>query len=50
GLGPEVTFDAESINNLLACHDFIGYLIEVENDYSKLSEKIIDEWDTCEDI
>ncbi|KAH9303393.1 hypothetical protein KI387_014976, partial [Taxus chinensis] len=24
GLGPEVTFDTESINNLLACRDFIG--------------------------
>ncbi|KAH9289463.1 hypothetical protein KI387_033580, partial [Taxus chinensis] len=23
GLGPKVTFDAESINNLLACRDFI---------------------------
>ncbi|KAH9319098.1 hypothetical protein KI387_020867, partial [Taxus chinensis] len=46
GLGPEVTFDAESINNLLACRDFIGYLIEVENDYSKLPEKLTDERET----
>ncbi|KAH9326319.1 hypothetical protein KI387_006497, partial [Taxus chinensis] len=50
GLGLEVTFDAKSINNLLACHDFIGYLIEAENDYSKLSEKLIDEWETYEAI
>ncbi|KAH9305627.1 hypothetical protein KI387_010031, partial [Taxus chinensis] len=28
GTGPEVTFDIESINNLLACRDFIGSLIE----------------------
>ncbi|KAH9311141.1 hypothetical protein KI387_026176, partial [Taxus chinensis] len=50
GLGPEVTFDAESINNLLACRDFIGYLIEAENDYSKLPERLIDERETCEAI
>ncbi|KAH9327846.1 hypothetical protein KI387_043780 [Taxus chinensis] len=50
GLGPEVTFDAESINNLLACRDFIGYLIEAENDYSKLPEKLTDERETCEAI
>ncbi|KAH9315579.1 hypothetical protein KI387_024206, partial [Taxus chinensis] len=29
GLGPEVTLDTESINNLLAYHDFVGYLMEV---------------------
>ncbi|KAH9307247.1 hypothetical protein KI387_035158, partial [Taxus chinensis] len=28
GTGPEVTFEIESINNLLACRDFIGSLIE----------------------
>ncbi|KAH9331755.1 hypothetical protein KI387_003863, partial [Taxus chinensis] len=50
GLGPEVTFDAKSINNLLACRDFIGYLIEAENDYSKLPEKLTDERETCEAI
>ncbi|KAH9322734.1 hypothetical protein KI387_017373, partial [Taxus chinensis] len=50
GLGPEVTFDVESINNLLACHDFIGYLIEAENDYSKLLEKLTDKRETCEAI
>ncbi|KAH9312761.1 hypothetical protein KI387_027796, partial [Taxus chinensis] len=50
GLGPEVTFDAKSINNLLACRDFIGYLIEVEKDYPKLLEKLTDEWETCEAI
>ncbi|KAH9326394.1 hypothetical protein KI387_006572, partial [Taxus chinensis] len=50
GLGPEVTFDIKSINNLLACRDFIGYLIEAENDYSKLSERLIDERETCEAI
>ncbi|KAH9314811.1 hypothetical protein KI387_023438, partial [Taxus chinensis] len=50
GLGPEVTFDAEPINNLLACRDFIGYLIEVENEYSKLPEKLTDERETCEAI
>ncbi|KAH9315660.1 hypothetical protein KI387_024287, partial [Taxus chinensis] len=48
GMGPEVTFDAESINNLLACQDFIGLLIEAEKDYSKLPEKLIDERETCE--
>ncbi|KAH9296835.1 hypothetical protein KI387_028517, partial [Taxus chinensis] len=48
GTGPEVTFDIESINNLLACRDFIGFLIEAEKDYSKLPEKLIDEWETCE--
>ncbi|KAH9297244.1 hypothetical protein KI387_028926, partial [Taxus chinensis] len=50
GLGPEVTFDAESINNLLSCRDFIGYLIEVENDYFKLPERFTDERETCEAI
>ncbi|KAH9327257.1 hypothetical protein KI387_007435, partial [Taxus chinensis] len=50
GMGPEVTFDAESINNLLACRDFIGLLIEAEKDYSKLPEKLIDERETCEAI
>ncbi|KAH9297318.1 hypothetical protein KI387_029000, partial [Taxus chinensis] len=50
GLGPEVTFDAESINNLLACRDFIGFLIEAEKEYSKLPEKLIDERETCEAI
>ncbi|KAH9308942.1 hypothetical protein KI387_036853, partial [Taxus chinensis] len=50
GLGPEVTFDAESINNMLACRDFIRFLIEAENDYSKLPEKLIDERETCEAI
>ncbi|KAH9331884.1 hypothetical protein KI387_003992, partial [Taxus chinensis] len=50
GLGPKVTFNAESIKNLLACCDFIGYLIEVENDYSKLPEKLTDERETCEAI
>ncbi|KAH9293105.1 hypothetical protein KI387_041692 [Taxus chinensis] len=50
GLGPEVTFDAESINNLLACRDFIGYLIDAENEYSKLPEKLTDERETCEAI
>ncbi|KAH9326795.1 hypothetical protein KI387_006973, partial [Taxus chinensis] len=49
-LGPEVMFDAKSISNLLACRDFIGYLIEVENVYSKLPEKLTDEWETCEAI
>ncbi|KAH9303345.1 hypothetical protein KI387_014928, partial [Taxus chinensis] len=28
GTWPEVTFEIESINNLLACRDFIGFLIE----------------------
>ncbi|KAH9298543.1 hypothetical protein KI387_030225, partial [Taxus chinensis] len=50
GLGPEVSFDAKSINNLLVCRDFIGYLIEAENDYSKLPEKLTDERETCEAI
>ncbi|KAH9294191.1 hypothetical protein KI387_040604 [Taxus chinensis] len=50
GTGPEVTFDTESINNLLACRDFIGFLIEAEKDYSKLPEKLIDERETCEAI
>jgi hypothetical protein len=50
GTGPEVTFDAESINNLLACRDFIGFLIEAEKDYSKLPEKLIEEQETCEVI
>ncbi|KAH9324213.1 hypothetical protein KI387_004391, partial [Taxus chinensis] len=50
GLGPEVTFFAESINNLLACQDFIGSLIEAEKDYSKLPKKLIDEQETCEVI
>ncbi|KAH9309264.1 hypothetical protein KI387_037175, partial [Taxus chinensis] len=49
-MGPEVTFDAESINNLLACRDFIGLLIEAEKDYSNLPEKLIDEQETCEAI
>ncbi|KAH9326505.1 hypothetical protein KI387_006683, partial [Taxus chinensis] len=48
GMGPEVTFDAESINNLLAYRDFIGLLIEAEKYYSKLLEKLIDERETCE--
>ncbi|KAH9303235.1 hypothetical protein KI387_014818, partial [Taxus chinensis] len=50
GLGPEVTFDAESINNLLAYRDFIRFLIEAEKEYSKLPEKLIDERETCEAI
>ncbi|KAH9326372.1 hypothetical protein KI387_006550, partial [Taxus chinensis] len=50
GLGLEVTFDTESINNLLACRDFIRYLIEAENDYSKLPDKLIDERETCKAI
>ncbi|KAH9326365.1 hypothetical protein KI387_006543, partial [Taxus chinensis] len=50
GLGLEVTFDAESINNMLACRDFIGYLIEAENDYSKLPKKLTDGRETCEAI
>ncbi|KAH9316744.1 hypothetical protein KI387_043982 [Taxus chinensis] len=50
GLGPEVTFDVKSINNLLACQDFIGFLIEAEKEYSKLLEKLIDEQETCEVI
>ncbi|KAH9314884.1 hypothetical protein KI387_020889, partial [Taxus chinensis] len=48
--GPEVTFDIESINNLLACRDFIGSLIEAGKDYSKVPEKLIDERETCEAI
>ncbi|KAH9309894.1 hypothetical protein KI387_037805, partial [Taxus chinensis] len=50
GTGPEVTFDTESINNLLACRDFIGFLIEAGKDYSKLPENLIDERETCEVI
>ncbi|KAH9297092.1 hypothetical protein KI387_028774, partial [Taxus chinensis] len=50
GMGPEVTFDAESINNLLACRDFIGLLIEAKKYYSKLLEKLTDERETCEVI
>ncbi|KAH9331768.1 hypothetical protein KI387_003876, partial [Taxus chinensis] len=50
GMGPEVTFDTKSINNLLACRDFIGFLIESEKDYSKLPEKLISERKTCEAI
>ncbi|KAH9317136.1 hypothetical protein KI387_018905, partial [Taxus chinensis] len=50
GLGPEVTFDAKSINNLLAYWDFIGFLIEAENEYSKLPEKLTDEWENYEAI
>ncbi|KAH9302142.1 hypothetical protein KI387_013725, partial [Taxus chinensis] len=50
GVGPEVTFDVESINNLLACRDFIGLLIEAEKDYSKLPEKLTDERETFEAI
>ncbi|KAH9331864.1 hypothetical protein KI387_003972, partial [Taxus chinensis] len=46
GLGPEVTFDTESIN-LLVCCDFLGYLMEVGNEYFKLPEKIRDEQETC---
>ncbi|KAH9302315.1 hypothetical protein KI387_013898, partial [Taxus chinensis] len=48
GTAPEVTFDSESINNLLACRDFIGFLIEAEKDYSKLPEKLVEERETCE--
>ncbi|KAH9324945.1 hypothetical protein KI387_005123, partial [Taxus chinensis] len=48
--GPEVTFDTESINNLLSCSDFIGFLIEAGKYYSKLLEKLIDERETCEAI
>ncbi|KAH9308663.1 hypothetical protein KI387_036574, partial [Taxus chinensis] len=50
GLGLEVTFDAESINNLLAYRDFIRFLIEAENEYSKLPEKLTDENETCKAI
>ncbi|KAH9298056.1 hypothetical protein KI387_029738, partial [Taxus chinensis] len=50
GVGLEVTFNAESINNLLAYRDFIGLLIEAEKDYSNLLEKLTDERETCEAI
>ncbi|KAH9327946.1 hypothetical protein KI387_000054 [Taxus chinensis] len=50
GLGSEATFDAESINNLLACHNFFGYLMEVGNEYFKLPERLRDEQETCEVI
>ncbi|KAH9297877.1 hypothetical protein KI387_029559, partial [Taxus chinensis] len=46
GLVSEATFDKESINNLLACHDFVGYLMEAGNEYFKLLERIRDEWET----
>ncbi|KAH9316971.1 hypothetical protein KI387_018740, partial [Taxus chinensis] len=46
GLGSEATFDAESINNLLACRDFVGYLMEVGNEYFKLPERLRDEWES----
>ncbi|KAH9314392.1 hypothetical protein KI387_023019, partial [Taxus chinensis] len=48
GLGPGASFDAESINNLLACRDFVGYLMEAGNEYFKLLEKLRDERETCE--
>ncbi|KAH9310035.1 hypothetical protein KI387_037946, partial [Taxus chinensis] len=50
GLESEVTFDAESINNLLAYRDFVGYLMEVGNEYFKLPERLRDERETCEVI
>ncbi|KAH9287445.1 hypothetical protein KI387_031562, partial [Taxus chinensis] len=50
GLGPEATFDTECINNLLACRDFVGYLMEAGNEYFKLPEKLRDERETCEVI
>lgn len=43
GLMPEVTFDRESINNLLACRNFVKYLIEVGNKYFKLLDRLRDE-------
>ncbi|KAH9297436.1 hypothetical protein KI387_029118, partial [Taxus chinensis] len=50
GLASEATFDKESINNLLAYCDFIGYLMEVGNEYVKLPKRLRDEWETCEVI
>ncbi|KAH9310316.1 hypothetical protein KI387_044721, partial [Taxus chinensis] len=50
GLEPEFTFDTECINNLLACYDFVGYLMEADNEYFKLPEKLKDKQETCEVI
>ncbi|KAH9303799.1 hypothetical protein KI387_008203, partial [Taxus chinensis] len=50
GLESEVTFDTESINNLLAYRDFVGYLMEVGNEYFKVPERLRDEGETFEVI
>ncbi|KAH9326602.1 hypothetical protein KI387_006780, partial [Taxus chinensis] len=50
GLAPEVTFDRESINNLLAYHDFIGFLIDACEEFTRLPDKLKDEKETCEVI
>ncbi|KAH9309256.1 hypothetical protein KI387_037167, partial [Taxus chinensis] len=48
GLAPEVTFDRESINNLLACHDFISFLIDACETFTELPDKLKNEKETCE--
>ncbi|KAH9296201.1 hypothetical protein KI387_039789, partial [Taxus chinensis] len=50
GLASVATFDIESINNLLDYHEFVGYLMEVGNEYFKLPERLRDEQKTCEVI
>ncbi|KAH9306262.1 hypothetical protein KI387_010666, partial [Taxus chinensis] len=50
GFRSEATFDVESINNLLAYRDFVGYLMEAGNEYFKLPERLRDERETCEVI
>ncbi|KAH9321289.1 hypothetical protein KI387_015928, partial [Taxus chinensis] len=48
GLAEEVTFNRESINNLLACRDFIGSLINVNEEYADFPKNIKNEKETCE--
>ncbi|KAH9303800.1 hypothetical protein KI387_008204, partial [Taxus chinensis] len=50
GLVSEATFDIEFINNLLVYCNFVGYLMEAGNEYFRLSERLRDEWETCEGI
>ncbi|KAH9331325.1 hypothetical protein KI387_003433, partial [Taxus chinensis] len=50
GLAQEVTFDWESINNLLACRDFIGFLIEANREFTDFPDKLKNEKETCEVI